>query len=484
MAQLLGLDPTPPESCRVLELACGDGSNVVGFAAALPRSRFVGIDLASRAVAAGRELVAHAGLDNVQLEVGDIADIPADLGRFDYVIAHGVYSWVDDRVREGLLATIAKHLSPTGVGFVSFSCYPGAYFRDVARDLMTFHTGQLQDPTAQLQQGIDFLRFIREAHGNRTAYAATLDQEINRVTRADPGYVFHDDFSEHNTPVYFAAFVAHLREHGLDYLCDATFDFFFDRKLAAPVREQLAQYSAGDRIVEQQYLDFVRGTPFRQVLVYPRGARPEPILDPTRLLPLFARAPLAVTAPEPDLRGGVEVSFRARNGSEVASTVPLAKALLFELSRAWPEPRRVKDLVATALARLEQPALKTGDDAALRIVANTLLGAAASQTLSLWAGEVSFVSHCGDYPLASPLARAQARHSDLVTTLRNTTLRLADEPARQLLTLADGTRTRDELLVALKERLAGSAGVELDTLTAAQLEATLSGLAERGFMLG
>jgi trans-aconitate methyltransferase len=486
IAQLLGLSPATPNRCRVLELACGDGINVISMAAALPDSTFVGFDLASRAIAAGQELIDELGLKNVTLHAGDASALPEQLGTFDYVIAHGVYSWVDDAVRDGLIRTIKKHLAPVGIAYISFSCFPGAYFRQLAREMMSFHAGKSGDPTTQLTQGIEFLRFAREAHAVKSPYAMALEQEIARVTQADPGYVFHDDFSEHNTPVYFAEFAAHLTEHQLRYLADAQFDFFFDTRLSSAVRQKLNTYTAGDAIAEQQYLDFIRGTPFRRSLACHDTVKTEKGIDPRRLLPLFVRGALEPTIQDPNLTDSSKVCFKIRSGPELETDEPLAKALLFEISQAWPTPRRVSALLDAALARVGLPAHSTAsaDEYPLTVLARTLLSGAASQILTLWSGELPFAPRAGDRPLASPLARAQAKRSELVTSLRSVTLRLADRPARELLTLADGTRTRTQLLEALQARFADSEDFKASSFTLQTLDDTLRGLGDRGFLLG
>jgi hypothetical protein len=312
-----------------------------------------------------------------------------------------------------------------------------------------------------------------------------LEQEIARVTRADPGYVFHDDFSEHNTPVYFAEFAAHLAEHQLRYLADADFNFFFDTRLSTAVRQRLNAYSGGDPIVEQQYLDFIRGTPFRRSLVCHDAVVTERGVDPRHLLPLFVRGALEPTIADPNLEDDSKVCFKMRSGPELETDEPIAKALLFQISQAWPAPRRVSDLLDAALARVGHPArsANSNDEYPLTVLARTLLSGAASQILTLWSGEVPFAPHCGDRPLSSPLARAQAKKSQLVTSLRGITIRLTDEPARELLVLSDGTRTREQLVQALQERFASSEGFSASSFTLQTLADTLQGLADRGFML-
>ena len=112
LARLFGMAPADPANCRVLELGCGDGGNAMAVACSWPGSRVVGVDLAPGAIARGRALAAEAGIANVDLRVGDIARLPADLGEFDYVVAHGVYSWVPEPVRAALLDACRRFLAP------------------------------------------------------------------------------------------------------------------------------------------------------------------------------------------------------------------------------------------------------------------------------------------------------------------------------------------------------------------------------------
>src|SRR5262249_14559193 len=94
IATLFGMAPAPPEACRVLELGCAGGANLIAMAESLPGSHFIGIDLSARQVDAGRERVRAKGLSNVALHRRDILEVGEDFGRFDYIVCHGVYSWV------------------------------------------------------------------------------------------------------------------------------------------------------------------------------------------------------------------------------------------------------------------------------------------------------------------------------------------------------------------------------------------------------
>src|SRR2546426_568026 len=129
VATLFGLAPPNVVTCRVLEFGCNDGANLLPMAASLPDAQFVGCDLSPRAIAAARQAAAELAIANVIFVEGDLSELPEALGEFDYMIAHGVYSWVPARVRDTMFAFAGRRLRPNGVMFVSYNVYPGCHVR-------------------------------------------------------------------------------------------------------------------------------------------------------------------------------------------------------------------------------------------------------------------------------------------------------------------------------------------------------------------
>src|SRR6516165_12727057 len=78
LATLFGMSPAPAERCRVLELGCASGGNLIPMAVALPGSSFVGVDLSPRQIADGNEVVRALNLSNIELRSLDIRTIGAD----------------------------------------------------------------------------------------------------------------------------------------------------------------------------------------------------------------------------------------------------------------------------------------------------------------------------------------------------------------------------------------------------------------------
>jgi SAM-dependent methyltransferase len=146
VAALYGMRPANPERCRILELGCAAGANLIPMACDLPGSALVGVDLSARQIDVARRTVTALGLTNIDLRRTSTLDVDDSFGRFDDIICHGVYSWVPAEVREAILAVCKANLAPTGIAYVSYNTYPGWHMHRVARDMMTYHVGQFLDP--------------------------------------------------------------------------------------------------------------------------------------------------------------------------------------------------------------------------------------------------------------------------------------------------------------------------------------------------
>ena len=208
IARLFGIDAPPVSTARVLEIGCGDGGNLISIAYTLPRSQCVGVDLAATAIERGRQHVKALALTNCDLVVADLATVGRSLGEFDYVIAHGVYSWVPPPLRDALLQLISDALAPTGVAFVSYNVFPGWRIAGMVREMLRYHTLGIDDPGARVEQSKALMKFVAVAHDADDPYGRLLAAECERVSGYPPWYLHHDDLADVNDPVYFHEFVA------------------------------------------------------------------------------------------------------------------------------------------------------------------------------------------------------------------------------------------------------------------------------------
>lgn len=271
-AALVGISAPTPKTARVLELGATYGGNIISQALFNPDATFVGIELSQEQVEKGNEVIANAGLTNVSLIQSDIASIGSEIGTFDYIIAHGVYSWVDDGVKDALLRLIDEHLAEDGIAYISYNTYPGWHTMDEVRQLMMFSNRDkiqfnhkekvLHGKTIGSIVGSQILKYDNLKDRNSKFLGA-----LRSVMQKDEYYVGHDHLEPNNDPVYFYQFNDHLGAHNLAYLCDADLTLSMVRSFDADIADTLDKLAPNDHVAQEQYLDFMLDTTFRKSII-------------------------------------------------------------------------------------------------------------------------------------------------------------------------------------------------------------------------
>lgn len=271
-AALVGISAPNPKTARVLELGATYGGNIISQALFNPDATFVGIELSQEQVEKGNEVIANAGLTNVSLVQSDIASIGSEIGTFDYIIAHGVYSWVDDGVKDALLRLIDEHLAEDGIAYISYNTYPGWHTMDEVRQLMMFSNRDkaqfnhkekvLHGKTIGSIVGSQILKYDNLKERNSKFLGA-----LRSVMQKDEYYVGHDHLEPNNDPVYFYQFNDHLEAHNLAYLCDADLTLSMVRSFDADIADTLDKLALNDHVAQEQYLDFMLDTTFRKSII-------------------------------------------------------------------------------------------------------------------------------------------------------------------------------------------------------------------------
>jgi methyltransferase-like protein/SAM-dependent methyltransferase len=441
LARLFGMEPAPVEHCRLLELGCASGGNLVPMAVTLPRSEFVGIDLSARQIADGQEAVARLGLKNVALGHVDLTEVPTPFGPFDYIIAHGIYSWVPSPVQDKILSICRSSLAPQGVAYVSYNTLPGWHGRGTVRDLMRYHTRQTADPHERVRQARNVLTLLAGCP-LRPGYLQLLKEEQERLgDRPDP-FLLHDQLADVNDPVYFHEFIERVGQQQLQYLAEAEISTMTARRLGPDVAAALERLG-GDLLGSEQYLDFVTNRPFRQTLLCRADIALRREVRGELVAGFKVCSAARCNSSVPDLRPGIPEEFRAPAGNALGTDHALSKAALVHLEEAWPCCLTFADLEAAARARLgggravAHPAETYAHDRSE--LADTLWQAFTADVVELHTWEPPLVLEPGARPRASPWARLQSEASNQVTNLRHEVVPV-DDLTRHLLGLLDGTR--------------------------------------------
>ena len=448
-ALLRGLEPPPLEGARVLELGCARGGNLVPIAWSLPRTEHVGVDLSRRQIAEAEELARAVGVFNVAFHAMDLRDLDDSFGTFDFVIAHGLFSWVPPDVQDALLEVCARRLSPGGLVYLSYNTYPGWHVSGMFREMMLYRLRRISDPSERVREARTFMRFLADsARGQESVWSVLLREQADYVEQAQDWYLLHDDLEQENNPVYFSEMVERAGRHGLQYVTEERWGTP-DEVLAPEVWTVLDRF-ATDRVEREQYLDFIRSGRFRRSL-FAHAGRPLPSApDMSRLPRCRFRTRVRPFDPAADPFRPGEEGFAGDGGASLKTADPRLRALLHVLYDVWPG---TLDYPA-ATHVLSEASRRAGGgapppEALARMVHQALL----AQLLSAHLLDPPIAATLPARPVASPVARHEAGHEGPVTNLLCQPLEV--EPIDHLvLRLLDGTRTRDDVESAVAEAVA------------------------------
>jgi cyclopropane fatty-acyl-phospholipid synthase-like methyltransferase/methyltransferase-like protein len=429
VARLCGLTPPAPQECKVLELGCSMGSNLIPMAQDLPNCKFVGIDLSAKQVEEGQAMIKSLGLKNIELRHLSIMDVDFSFGQFDYIICHGVYSWVPKEVQEKILKIGASHLTPNGVMYVSYNTYPGWHLRGVVREMMRYHVADFDSPQMKIRQARGLLDFlVKYSKSHSLAYQQLLKDESAMLENSLDSYLYHEHLEENNEPLYFHQFVRRVDAAGLRYLADS----HISSMVAQLFDESAAEILRGAPLLRrEQYMDFLRSRMFRSSLVC------HPDQDPNYSLPSSNLAYLHVSLNQPmtpDYKPTGETVWRHPSGN-LTTEGPVTTAME-TLNAKFPTWVAVSDLTANLDARGKT------------VVQDSLLMGLVHGVVRLAAQPVSFALEIADKPIATPFSRFQAARGSRVTGRLHNDWMLQPQQ-RFLVEHLDGTRTADDLAAML-----------------------------------
>lgn len=459
VAYIFGLDAPAVSTARVLEIGSSAGGNLIPFAAFNPQAHVVGIDLSQVQVDQGRARVEALGLENLELLQGDIAAMDLSmLGKFDYVICHGVYSWVPDSVQDAILAAIQEILVPEGVAYLSYNTYPGWKAKEIVRDAMLMRGSGRGTPDERLNLARGMIDFLEKVAPADSVLSKAVAEYKTIAANSRDDYLTHEYLETFNSPCYFLELLDSAGEHGLAYLAEAQPPIMFPANYGDEVSAPLLQECGHSQVLLEQYLDFVVNRPFRQTLLV-RADRASQIsyrLDPSR----FGRLHFAAWMPPID--GETRLDDSAQEyGEPGALTIVTqsadAKAALDALSARFPGTLSRPELLDAARARLAAAGLEPA--ANLEEVIDSML------EILILRGHTRYrldpmMSENASAPL---LVEESVRRNTELTRgdVQAATFNVWHEPVpmtlveSHLLPLLDGTRDRaaleDELLVLVRK---------------------------------
>jgi methyltransferase-like protein len=463
VGRIHGLDPVPVERCRVLELGSGRGGNLVPLAVQFPEAEFVGVDLAASQVADGQQVAKDLGLSNIRFVAMDICDVPADWGEFDYIICHGVYSWVPGHVRSRILEIAASQLSAHGVAFISYNTYPGWHARGMLRSMMKKMVPP--GPPAQMAAAArEFLEIYLDRLPTDTPLRPWVRAELSLLLGLSDRYIYFEHLVDENTAFYLTDFVNDARAQQLAYIADAEPTTTVMEQIGADHDTVLKMYGQ-DLVAGEQMVDLITTRYFRRSLLCRADA---PLRSPANvdlteitMAPRLAGCWLGVEADDDvvDLGEGAEVSVEDDDNIVITSTDVHGSAISWILAENRPAVVRFEALVANAADRLSADA----DEGFTEALAQRAWRLFQRGKISIGWWERPRLASAPSQPEAWPLAQYQADlGEDCVTTMAHERLEV-DSLDRLLLTTCNGTRSATDLVSeALAALESGDLSIELD----------------------
>jgi SAM-dependent methyltransferase len=455
MGKLFGLNPPDIKTARVLELGCSAGGNIIPLAAKYPGVQAVGMDISKVEIGHGQEIVDKLGLPNCSLLVLDIVKAQSEItGQFDYIICHGVFSWVPEAVRHAILDIVRDHLTPQGIAYISYNVYPGWKQREVIREMMMFHAGSRTTPAERLQQAKAILEYTKNISAEHSTYGKLLRDEAAQVSRAQDYYLYHEYLEIENNPMYFKEFIGLASQRQLAYLGEAGLADMAPQRLGKEIHETLSHLSNGNILATEQYMDFFTNRTFRQTLLVheAQASKVNRGLGPQSLKGFTFSTSLAMDADFKPVPGQAPLAqYKDNFGRSLGVNGALALATIQALVAANPTGLLFETLVHQLTARV--PGLATNPPQAISDAVGMELMNLLVQNVVRLALDPLVLPPESNTPRAYPLARVQAEMGqDWATNLLHQPVGIS--PAhRAVLAQLDGQCTQAELEAELLAQL-------------------------------
>ena len=438
IGRIFGMETPDPAKARVLELGCGTGINLLAMAQLFPNAEFIGVDYAETQISIGLDAAASSGIANARFIHADFRELGADLGEFDYIIAHGIYSWISDEIKEVLLRLTKKQLSPNGLAYVSYNTLPGWKMRGALRDMMLMHTGNFEDTADKVTQAKALIEFLASASNQESPYGKFLKSELDILQNCDDAYIMHEFLEADNDAFYFMDFHRQASESGLFYLGDAEPSTMMMADIPDEAQNAFAQLK-GNLAATEQYLDFLRNRTFRCSLLCHPGLPIQRDIKSDRVMGLQISSQVRLKQAYGEnqslvleLTGGGDVTVHDTLTALIYQQIALSGTISTEqLIEALAEPMR-------------ESKIEKEKDELYAFVGQALLRGYFTRIVDFYVVEHALPAGDPEKPKVLPLAYWQAANKLRISN-RTMSMRKVDFIVEKLIQQCDGTRTQKEI---------------------------------------
>lgn len=400
-----------------------------------PGSQFVGIDLSQRQIERGNQIIDQLQLDNIRLIHQSITEWDDD-SKFDFILCHGVFSWVARDVQDAILQLGRQRLSANGLMYVSYNSLPGWHMRGMVREMLQYHADRFASVTERVSQARALLTLLSRSADHQTrSYGAMIREEAELLSNLSDAYLFHEHLEQTNDPLYLHEFVSRVEQTGLQYVGDADLPSMLSERFDQETQGVLADVSF---VKQEQYMDFLRGRMFRCSILCHQQQVPNRDISPDRLGGISLRLTEAMQCESLD---GGESRYTGATKTITSASSSL-RSMLTQLSDSYPNWFAVEQLIPPELDA-------AGKGRALQELLHLLTRGVVASAVA----PATFRTEVSALPATTPLARLQATCADTAVTTRLHRNLAVDASMRLLLELLDGTLSIAQLRAAYEAKL-------------------------------
>lgn len=329
------------------DLGCGQGVTATILAGTNPLGRFCGIDAMPKHIDHAQRFAKQCAVNNANFQVADFGTAARTKSEgFDYIVSHGVYSWVDNKSKASLRCFIDRHLKPGGLVYISYYAMPGRAadlpFQRLVRAIGHTLPGDSATACAAALDIVDKFIALKAPALLASPFAFWMKEQPEFRS-----YLSHDLMATNWDPLCVTEVRAEMRSIGLEPVGSARFiENYNSLVLGSAERELLA--SIADENTRELARDYLINQFFRLDVFVRKGRR----LDEQERRERLLRSTFALTRPASLIEySAITPAGRLKLDNAVARSIVAALVsgpmpLINVATRAATDPQ---DILASAL---------------------------------------------------------------------------------------------------------------------------------------
>lgn len=457
LASLFGMkDLASLKNARVLEIGCLSGGNITPIAYDYPEAEFVGVDFLEENIAVANNVANSLGLKNITFHTKSILDLGSDIGKFDYIIAHGVFSYLSKDEQEHLIKASKEMLNPSGLVYVSYNTLPGWGSAGAVRDMVRYHANRFVTAEDKVIQARLFLDFAQKSAESINSYNRDdIAAEAKIISTYSDAKLLRDYLSPNDNECYFYEFINSANKFGLQYLADADLSSMYIGNLPKEIEEKLSQI--GDIINTEQYMDFINNRRYRATILcngdvaLNRNISYENVENFYMYMNIAPKEPF-VKADVMDASKQADFLVRTVMGSErnISTSSPILKAILYSFSEVYVQ-LQTDDIISLAVDKLDGIQRDEVRNEFMFNVVNMILAGLVHISADL----KNFTVNVSEKPKVSDLARIQASNPERfwVTNMKHERFQI-NILEKHMISLMDGNKNKEEIVNLISDLVA------------------------------